>query len=289
MDWFKEYVSEAIWGWFEDLTTDLLNSAFKLVVDNILAASDLYKYFEDLDKYLIYAQTLAGSLLVVTVVWQGFKQLSGRAFNEEEKSIETLAIQTIFSGFFIYFLPKSVSYLFLPANNAVAGLISSIGTEIVISEFQKKLGLLDSLANVGGAVIMMMLILGIAFLILGIVSGIRYVELIIAVLAAPFSSISIVKNGEGVSVWARETTAIVFSQCIHILLLKIMMGIMGKVDGIMMIVLCLGVLSSMIKGPQILRTYLYSTGVSSASVGAIGQGTRMAALKFVMQSAVPSK
>lgn len=288
MDWITDNIIGGINKWFADLVTGIVNAAFKLICDTIIDLTDVNKYINT-SKYLVYVQVLAGSLLILAVTWEAFKQLSGGAFSTSEKSVSTIALKTVFAGLFIYIMPWSVINVFLPINNALIELIQSIGTKVDKTSFSVSSTITSNFASNGAFVILMGLVLGIAFLVLAIAGGIRYVELIICILFAPIAAVSIVNEGEGAKVWVRETTCVVFTQAVQILLLQLLINIMEATTGVMMIVLSVGAITVMLKGPQVLRNYLYSSGVGSTGVGAAGAAGRMAAMKLIMSSAVPTE
>lgn len=290
MGWLGNFIKEGFWGIIADTCSDFFKNAFELFSDLILTDTDMNKYM-NINEFLGYFQAIAGSLLVVAVVWEMFKQSSGGMINVEEKSTGTYMVQVIWAAFLIYFLPKSVEVIFLPLNNAGVKLIQELGNKVEISTFQKitmQYDLVQGFMNLGALLLILLLILSIGFIVLGIAAGIRYVELILCVLIAPFCAVSAIKNGDAIAVWVRETTAIVFTQLMQVFLLKLISVTILTVEGPMMILICIGTLVVALRGPQVLRTYLYSTGVGSAGVSAVGGAGRMKAMQFMMKSSVPS-
>jgi hypothetical protein len=132
--------------------------------------------------------------------------------------------------------------------------------------------------------ILLTLILVIGFFILGIAGGIRYIELIVVMLLAPIVSVSAVRNYDAINVWVRETVAIVFTQAIQLLLLKIMVASMMNLEGVQKILICIAILVVILRGPQVLRTFMYASGTGNAVVGAAGAAGRMQAMKIMMKS-----
>lgn len=281
MLWIINAIREGIWNFFADLANDIINEALNLIVEMILKTSELNTYF-DIKPYVEYAQYMAAALLTLAVAWEGFKQLSGGMIPEEEKSLETYIMQTTWAGFLIYFLPKSVTLIFLRANNAIIWLIRSVGVEINVDKFISPFGVLNDISNLGAFTIMILLILSISFMVLGVVAGIRHIELLITTVIAPFVAISAVRKGEAIQIWVMETTAIVFTQAIHFLLLQFLVVIMTNVSGVMMVILSVSAIVIMLRGPQQLRKYLYSSGAASASLQAVGQMSRFAAMKYML-------
>lgn len=283
-DWIAQKVNDSIFGTISKILSDLLTWAFKLMSELILNLNNLNAYF-DYSTYLLYAQIIAGSLLAVAVVFEVLKSMSGNIIpGSEEHSMSTYVGRVTLAGLLIYFLPWSVQNIFMEINNALIGVINSIPIKYTFDSTDVLMGLLSGgFGGMSWSFLLISFVIVIGFLIVGIMGGIRYIELIISILLAPFVAISIVRKGEALSVWVRETTSITFTQALHVMLLKILATIIGTVSNpIILPLLVIGVLVVMIRGPQVLRKFLYSTGTGSASVGAVGGAGRMAAMKFML-------
>ncbi|MHB8276038.1 MAG: conjugal transfer protein TrbL family protein [Candidatus Humimicrobiaceae bacterium] len=97
-------------------------------------------------------------------------------------------------------------------------------------------------------------------------------------------AISVINNSDGLQVWFREVIAITFTQTIQFLMLQILLSIMGGVENLMiMIILSIGTIVVGLKGPQILRQYLYSTGTSSSIVSAAGSAGRIGMMSMIFK------
>ena len=130
----------------------------------------------------------------------------------------------------------------------------------------------------------MFFILVIAIFVLGIAGAIRYIETLIAILIAPLVALSLINNSDGIQVWSREVIAIVFTQTIHFLLLQILLSIIGGVQNItIMVILSIGTIAVGLRGPQILRQYLYRTGTSSALVSSFGSVSRLGMMGLILK------
>lgn len=264
MSWLITNVKQSIWSWLADIASDFMSKAFNLITDTIVEPTNINKYF-NISEYLVYVQIMAANLLVLKVVYEVFKQNSGGMIATEEKSFGTLALQTIFGGTCIFLLPWSVSNFLLPLNNAAIGVIQSIGVKVDVSKFNKYLSLTSGIVSLGAFIIFGTLILAVAFLILGILGAIRYVEILIAVIVAPFAAISAVGDQSMMKGWFLKTSKIVFTQVLQIFLLQLLISIMAKCTGPMLYVYSIGTIVAMVKGPKILQGYLHSTGMGAAA------------------------
>ena len=272
--WSVDKVNEVFFGFINKIVESALGWAFELLSTFLVQMNDLNKFFE-YNTYLKYSLYIAGGLLVVAVANEVLKQVSGNIYDGEQKSIETLAGQIIFAGALIFMLPWSVDNIFMKINNALISLLS--GTDFDVDIFT-----LDSLNDIfniqsfGLLVPILMLIVAIGFLIIGVVGAIRYWELIIAILIAPIVAVSFVRRKEAIRVWVIEVVALTFTQTIHVLLLHMLIKVMTAADSIVKPLLIIGILIVMIKGPKVLRQYLYSTGAVSAGAGSLGSVAQIA-------------
>ena len=224
-------------------------------------------------------QFFAGGLLVIFVVLAVFRQLSGVMY-QNEKSIGTYFIHVTFAGGLIYILPKTVTLVFLPLNNLLINFIGEIGidTSRIEDSFQSAWGLIkeESVMKI------IFLILIVALLALGIAGAIRYIETLIAILISPLVALSVINSSDGLNIWIREIVAIIFTQTIHFLILQILLSIMGGVENFMvMMILSIGTISVGLRGPQILRQYLYKTGTSSVLVSSAGSAGRIGMIGMI--------
>jgi|GEM_PF-2005723 len=290
MDWIINNITEGIWGFFAKLCSNIINEAFKFITETIINITDINRYI-NINKYLVYIQIIAASFLLVRIAWEALKYQSGGVLGGNNGSISALMIKVLQSGAAIYVLPYLVIDVLLPINNALMRFIQAIGVEITEEHFSKTKTLVGNLSDLGQLMILVLLILGIGFLILAIAGSVRYIELLICILFAPIAAVSIVNDGEGVEVWFKETICIVFTQSIHMFLLQILITIMTTVDGIMMAVLSIASISIMLKGPQVLRNFLYTSGAGSISVKTAGTAARgygkMRAMKRMVKSSSP--
>lgn len=280
-EWLTEATKNSLWGFIDNIIENMLNSMYDFLSQVIVQPTEPSRYIKSFDAYLKGVQFFAGGLLVIFAIWAVFRQLSGVMYNDE-KSIGSYFIHITFSGALIYLLPKIVTLVFLPLNNALIGFISSIGIDVSNIE--------NSLQNVWGYYLeieflkILFFILLIAIFVLGIAGAIRYIETLIAILIAPLVALSLINNSDGIQVWSREVIAIVFTQTIHFLLLQILLSIIGGVQNVtIMIILSIGTISVGLRGPQILRQYIYKTGTSSALVSSVGSMSRLGMMGIILK------
>jgi len=279
LDWIKEIISTSIWDTVGTIIESLLNFMFKYITQVVIDPTEPGKYLTNFEQYLKGVQFFAGGLLVIFVVLAVFRQLSGVMY-QNEKSIGTYFIHVTFAGGLIYILPKTVTLVFLPLNNLLINFIGEIGidTSRIEDSFQSAWGLIkeESVMKI------IFLILIVALLALGIAGAIRYIETLIAILISPLVALSVINSSDGLNIWIREIVAIIFTQTIHFLILQILLSIMGGVENFMvMMILSIGTISVGLRGPQILRQYLYKSGTSSVLVSSAGSAGRIGMIGMI--------
>jgi len=281
LDWIKEIISTSIWDTVAEVIESLLNFMFKYISQVVIDPTEPGKYLTNFNEYLRGVEFFAGGLLVIFVVLAVFRQLSGVMY-QSEKSVGTYFLHITFAGALIYILPKTVTLVFLPINNALINFIGGVGidTSRIEDSFQSAWGLIRE-ENI---LKLIFLILIIALFALGIAAAIRYIETLLVILISPLVALSVINNSDGLNIWIRETVAIIFTQTIHFLILQILISIMAGVDNFMvMMILSIGAIAVGLKGPQILRQYLYKTGTSSVLVSSAGTAGRIGMIGMLVK------
>lgn len=280
-DWISEIITGSFWKAVNTVIEDTLNYIYEFLSQVIVQPTEPAKYIQNFDQYLKGVQFFAGGLLVIFVIWSVFRQLSGVMYSDE-KSMGSYFIHITFAGALIYILPKTVTLVFLPINTALIKFIGSVGIDVS--------GIDNTLQTVWGGIreaeisTVMFFILVIAIFVLGIAGAIRYIETIIAILVSPLVALSLINNSDGLQVWLRELIAIVFTQTIQFLILQILLSIIGGVENMtLMIILSIGTIAVGLRGPQILRQYLYKTGTSSALVSSLGSASRLGMMGMIVK------
>src|SRR4030043_887830 len=141
IDWIKEIISSLIWDGIAGIGENLFELFFKFMNTLIVQPTEPSKYITNFDQYLKGVQYFSGGLLVIFVILAVFRQISGVMY-QSEKSMGTYFIHVTFAGGLIYILPKVVTRVLLPLNNALINFIGSVGVDAS--------GIEDSLSSGGG-------------------------------------------------------------------------------------------------------------------------------------------
>ena len=270
-EWLFNPVIEIISKILSNFLADILDSGIVLIVNFIKTPTDINAYLP-VGTYISYIQIVAGALLALRVAWEVFGQLSGNIPEAENRSIGRIFLQVLWAGVLIFFLPILVTDILVRINNYTMDLISSItGSSIDVGALKS---ILITTTSMFGLVLA--LIWGVGFLLLAVAGAIRYIELIIAILLAPLAALSVVRGNNALTTWTADTVAIVFTQSIHVLLLQFLIIIITNTSGIMMYFLSFAVMSIILRGPQVLRKYIYSTGTGGKVLPVVGGVGRMA-------------
>lgn len=284
IDWIKEIITSLIWDGIAGIGENLFEFFFKFINTLVVQPTEPGKYITNFGQYLKGVQYFAGGLLVIFVVLAVFRQISGIMY-QSEKSMGTYFIHVTFAGGLIYVLPKVVTSVLLPLNNALINFIGSVGVDASrIEDSLSSSGGWGAVTKEAGIFAIMSLILTIALFALCITGAIRYIETLIAILIAPLVALSVINNSDGLQIWIREAVAIVFTQTIHFLILQILLSIMGGVENmVLVVILSIGAVAVGLRGPHIIRQYLYRTGTSSTLVASAGSAGRIGMMGMMLR------
>ena len=142
IDWIKEIMSSLIWDSIAGASQNLFEFFIKFINTLIVQPTEPGKYITNFDQYLKGVQYFAGGLLVIFVILAVFRQISGVMY-QSERSMGTYFIHVTIAGGLIYVLPKVVTFILLPLNNAFISFIGSVGVDasrIEAGGFKKYLG-----------------------------------------------------------------------------------------------------------------------------------------------------
>ena len=283
LSWFGEKANEAIWGIVYWMASQMVSDGFDLVIKYVLVETDPNGII-DFSSYLAMMQSIALALLLFAISWEGVKYQSGLG---EEFTLQSLVMKSLFAALSIFFLPFALEHFFIKLNNLIVSAIVATGVKITPGNLGP-LSVIIEPNELNMIIIFLFVVLAIATLILAIVAGIRYVEIIILALIAPLAAVSIVRDGELLEIWIKETIAVVFTQSLQVFLLAALINAIGKMGGNIeeIFMVTIGCLVVMISGPQALRKFVYNTGTGSAGTKAVGNAGRMAVYKAISKGAV---
>jgi len=283
-EWFSEIYNFVLDSWLGDLAKDLAKEALDGINSSLIDDTDISS-LPYVSEALRATQAIAGGMVALVCGFEILSRMGLRSFSSDERSSAEIYRGVIVSIFLIMFLPYLLESVIIPINNALLAKVKQIGNNEGINALTDIL--LFSLPQGATAMTLLFLVFAVICLILAIVSAIRYIELSIVFIISPLVALSAMRNYEAIGIWARETTAIVFTQVVHVFLLNLLFAYVD--DGVTFwgILKSIGVIVVMLRGPQVLRQFLYATGTGNTIVNAAGGGGRMVAMKLMAQSLKP--
>jgi hypothetical protein len=275
-DKIADWVYNGIIGSIGKMINDMIQEVFKSLQDTVYQPTDLSKIFQ-LQQYVKYAQYAAlGWLTFVLVVKAGQGAYLDQIFGQI--SMGELLQRAIAGYGMIYLLPWAIENIWIYSSNLLVKAIFSLP---INNDPQAtfKCFLVVGPGTMG-------LVLGVAILIFAIVllitSVIRYAEIMGFYMFSPIIATSIAYKGDLLVLFAKELTAVVFSQVWQVSCVYLVMGLLTCSQGLMSYLIAFGVLWVAAKGPSFLKGWAYySSGMTKSMGSAVTQSVRMAAYSAI--------
>lgn len=253
--------------WFSELATSFASAAFEYMGDFIISQSNTGK-IPNIKTLVSWSQWAAGSLVTFFLLKRVVEGLRDNLTGESEPNFAEIIGSAALSMAMIFATPKIV-YMFIDINNAVVqGLTTSLGIDVNIAgnEFIDKFTLGGDLALASLHLLFMVLVWAIALIVFAIVGALRYVELGFILVMGPISASTYTNRSGVLQTYWTEAIAVIFTQVAHVLLAYwiIQWSSNGDVWGL---VSALASAFISLKGPQILRQFLYSSGTGGMVSG----------------------
>lgn len=217
-----------------------------------------------------YAQILAYTLLGVKTMMLLVKNATDAIHGNQQMTVQQIATNAFVSGLFISAGPWVLEHVLIPVNNILVEGINQMGVKIgddIDSQIYAP-------SNALFANILMGLIIAIGLVIGGIQQGIRYIDLCVLAIFGPFMAVSKVDKGEAFDVWVREAIAVTFTQSVQMLLLVGAFNAAMTGGNMLNKLIAIGGIIVMIRGPQVLRQFIYKTGTGGATAN-VGKSATM--------------
>ncbi|MNW32173.1 hypothetical protein D3C74_91090 [compost metagenome] len=283
-------------GWFEDITNDLVQSLIVKPVKEFIigifetAMVGLQQWVfhpvnimeELMVKETIQAiQYVALGLLVLNVMVEILKSMYEEGYGQGGLPIDAIITKTIKSFALIYLSPWIMTDILLKANDKLLEVVSMLGGNEIMVTIQDSFLQENTILN-GGFMIMSLvfLIYGIGLVVLAILAGFRYVQLIYLTSLSPLLAVSSSGKGEAYNTWIRESVAVVFTQSFQCWslwlastqLLKDIGSSTFSTDNAWRVLIATAYLIGTITGPSFLKKWLHSSGIGGAAGGAAKAG-----------------
>lgn len=244
-----------------------------------------------LDESIQYAKYIALALLTLNLLKELFKSMVDEGYGQGGKPIDLIIGQAIKAVVFMYSSQWILEDVLIRANNAAIDLVTSIVPNFHALSEDSSMQTADQLTRtlIGttdsiGIIVMILfflVILGIGFIVLVIVAGLRLAQLAFLMVIGPILAVSAVDKGEAFNTWIRESVAVVFTQLLQVWLFGFLMNTLLS-GGFWDIFQAIGIIAIMVKGPSSIKTFVHSSGAGSALIG----NGKAAVYQFMMRQAM---
>lgn len=267
-------MQEAIVDFFNEVASDIATAAFELLSDYVIGITEIDK-IPSIKTFMQWSQAAGGVIAGIFFI----KRL-GEALRDELTGETTPNIAEIIGSFavscaLIFATPYIILNYIIPINNQVVKAISKLGIDVKIYD-----DVIDMMTtgDQGLHFVFLFLIWAFVFIAFSISGAIRYVDLAVLLIMGPLVATSYVNRSQVYATYWTEVVAVVFTQSIHMLLAYFV--IQWASDGTFL-GFCFSLAGAVValRGPQVLRQFLYTSG----SGGMLQGAGRMASYKFLMK------
>ncbi|MED1205599.1 conjugal transfer protein TrbL family protein [Heyndrickxia acidicola] len=271
-----EYLQDLI----HTLVHDFANVAFNWLGIFMLKPTNFEKY-HSIGTVYNFVFSLSTSLCIVFVAWSLIRIMLNHAAGVESRSIPEVLAKTIFAFVLSAAAPWLLKEVLLRLNNAIVQYFLDQGLTTTA---------LEKFTDIGGVSIticLMALIIVILFLLLGLQYIQRLGEYIIILVTSPLAAFSLItENFEIWSVWWREAISVIFSQAFQVALLWCILNLLTDTHKLQDYLFAIGLMVVVLKGPRMIRQFLYSTGTGKTAVGLAGGASKMTMYKYAASKMV---
>ncbi|MCU6603825.1 hypothetical protein OCO53_25630 [Peribacillus frigoritolerans] len=243
----------------------MADAAFSWLKIYLMEPTDFEKYgfIGEMHKWIFGLSTALGILFFVYNMTKLLTQKMGGFHN---RSGSEIVVKTIMGTIFATFSPFLLNEVLLKVNNAWVNFIISKG--INVDTFAK---FVTFPVTTNIAIMSAAFLLAIMFLILAIQYIVRLGELMILFLLAPIAAMTATNEDLNIwPIWWREAVAVVFQQSFQITTLWLIFNLLGGAKTLNDYILALALMVIVLKGPSVLRKFIYSSGSGRMAVGAAG-------------------
>ncbi|MEK4983608.1 conjugal transfer protein TrbL family protein [Bacillus sp. FSL K6-6540] len=259
-------------GWVErkvgDTIAYVLKLIFEPIFDSMVAALSTMMSTPDLssipyvEQAMEYSRIIAGSLLVTTLAFRLWRA-QGRLITGQQEPIADILYKTAISAVLIYGLPEILSFL-LQMNALLIEGIKTMGVDLT-----KGLKTLAFPLTQGITLSIFFCIWIVALCGLSISNAIRLAELCFLYVVGPIMAVSHAGKGESFQIWVMQAVSVTFTQAVQFFLVGFALNNSANMalNSWTSLLLPIGSVVLAIRGPQVLKQFLYSSGVTGVAVG----------------------
>lgn len=208
-------------------------------------------------------QIIAGCLLVLTVTFRLFKIKIGTVTGGQVEPLPDMLFRALMSGVMISGLPFLLEKM-IELNRILIEYISARGVDLTQS-----LNMLAFPGNNGIVMVLAFCIFIVAIVALTISNAIRIAELCMLYVFAPIMAVSHAGKGETFQIWITQAITVTFTQSVQFFMVGFAMNLTANISATewWAWIAPIGAVVVAIRGPQLLKQFLYNSGVGGFSSG----------------------
>lgn len=208
-------------------------------------------------------QILAFSLLTLTVAFRIWRTTTGKVMGGQAEPIPDILFRAVVSGILIFILPEILNKL-IELNNVFISYVQTRGVNLT-----EGLKAVAYPATGKFILVVAICIFIIALIGLTVSNAIRIAELCLLYVFAPIMAVSHAGKGEAFQIWITQAVAVSLTQSVQFYLVGLALNLTGNIDMMQWWswIAPIGAIVISIRGPQLLKQYLYTSGVGGFSTG----------------------
>lgn len=268
MSWFDP--GEEIRQWIADVASSFITEGMKYTAKYISNPTDLHKV-PFIDDLITGTQVIGTSLVLLFFYKRVMEAMKNMVSGEESPNWAEIFGSTAISAGLVNFTPWAIKTFLIPISNQVLAWIAKFPVNVhipgdkVIDIFSPK----ASLEMAAIQILLMLLVWAIGIIGLGISSMIRYGHLALLVVAGPIIAASYTNRNEVLKTYWIEVISVVFTQCIHMLMLMLIIATIAK-GSFEYLLMSFGFIVVAVTGPTAFKQILHSTGTKKG-IGMVAQ------------------
>lgn len=241
---------------------------------------DKYGFIGDMHKWIFGISITLGILFLV---YNMTKLLTQKMGGYNNRSGSEVIVKTVLGTIFASLSPFILNNVLLTINNAWVQFILDQGINVdTLTKFVSFPPTTNVVVMVAG------LILTIMFLLLAIQYIVRLGEIMILFILAPLAALTFINEDMNIwPVWWREAVSVVFQQSFQITVLWLIFNLLGGAKSLNDYILAIALMVIVLKGPSVLRKFIYSTGTGRMAVGAAGGVGKAAMFRYAATKMIP--
>lgn len=269
-EWINDYLIELIEG--------LLQAAWKWLGVFMLTPTDFEQQGVAGDIQTLVIGSALG-LTTLFMIYNLMKEMTKGMGGYSNRSNSEIISKGILSVVFAYTAPWLMIGVVLKVSNAISSIF--LGKKLNIDNLKKIMDLTDDTQS---ASVILALILTITILWMTFQYIVRYGNMMVLWVLAPFAATTIVNEEMNIfPAWWRETCAVIFTQPLQLMILYWIINLIGTGQKPEDFFLAIGLMVVLIGSPGWLRKFLFSTGSGKSMINAAGGAGRMAMYRLMMK------